>query len=411
MRKPHYSWVVCVLCGFLLFVTIGTVYNGFSIYLPYIREAAGLTATQTSTLVTIRSLTALFAMFTISGYYRVFTPRAGTYLAVLGAAVTYLIFALSKGYFGYCLGVALGGLAYSYGAMVPVSIIIQRWFVAHRGLALGIASTGTGLATVILPPVSTFVVERFSLKAAFGAEAVMILIIGTLIFLLLRNDPKEKGLLPLGVVEELPEETAEAREKKTTGKGSGFSGSVWVLVGGATFILGAVANVGFAHLTLLYDKEGFPTMTVALLISITGFSIAVGKILYGLLTDRVGGNLSTFLTAVVLLIAHALCCLAFNGSVPIAVSAMVLIGLGYPISTLGPSVWAGDMTDPEHYTDALRNLQIMYALGSLVFTSVPGIMADHMGSYVPYYVLCVIFVAVAAGFIVLGYRAAKGKKV
>ena len=58
MRKIHYGWVICVTCTLLLFVTMGTVSNGFSIYLPYIMAERGLTHAQTSSLVTLRCLVA-----------------------------------------------------------------------------------------------------------------------------------------------------------------------------------------------------------------------------------------------------------------------------------------------------------------------------------------------------------------
>ncbi|MFQ8926974.1 MAG: hypothetical protein ACLR53_02705 [Evtepia gabavorous] len=65
MRKIHYGWVICVTCTLLLFVTMGTVSNGFSIYLPYIMAERGLTHAQTSSLVTLRCLVAFVAMLLI----------------------------------------------------------------------------------------------------------------------------------------------------------------------------------------------------------------------------------------------------------------------------------------------------------------------------------------------------------
>lgn len=34
MKHVHYGWVVCITCTLLLFITMGTVSNGFSVYLP-----------------------------------------------------------------------------------------------------------------------------------------------------------------------------------------------------------------------------------------------------------------------------------------------------------------------------------------------------------------------------------------
>ena len=54
MKHVHYGWVVCITCTLLLFITMGTVSNGFSVYLPYIMDERGLTHAQTSSLVTLR---------------------------------------------------------------------------------------------------------------------------------------------------------------------------------------------------------------------------------------------------------------------------------------------------------------------------------------------------------------------
>ena len=61
MKHVHYGWVVCITCTLLLFITMGTVSNGFSVYLPYIMDERSLTHAQTSSLVTLRCLTAFLA--------------------------------------------------------------------------------------------------------------------------------------------------------------------------------------------------------------------------------------------------------------------------------------------------------------------------------------------------------------
>ena len=43
-------------CALMLFTSIGMVGNNFSIFMPFIREAYGITHAQTSSLVTIRCL-------------------------------------------------------------------------------------------------------------------------------------------------------------------------------------------------------------------------------------------------------------------------------------------------------------------------------------------------------------------
>ena len=151
MKQFHYGWVVCVTCTLLLFVTMGTVSNGFSVYLPFILEEKGLTNAQTSSLVTLRCAVSFVAMLGIGFYYKKVSLRVGTGLAACCAGLAFLLYSLAEGYPLFCLGAAVSGLSYGLGSMIPVSILINRWFFRHRALALSICASGSGLATIILP--------------------------------------------------------------------------------------------------------------------------------------------------------------------------------------------------------------------------------------------------------------------
>ena len=54
MKRIFYGWFVVLACALMLFTSIGMVGNNFSIFMPFIREAYGITHAQTSSLVTIR---------------------------------------------------------------------------------------------------------------------------------------------------------------------------------------------------------------------------------------------------------------------------------------------------------------------------------------------------------------------
>ena len=408
MKKVYYGWLVCAAATGLLFITMGTVSNGFSVYLPFIMAERGLTHAQTSSLVTLRCLVSFFAMLVIGWYYRAFSLRVGTAVAACCAGAAFLLYSTAADYRTFCIGAAVSGLSYGFGSMIPVSILMARWFETHRALALSISATGSGIATIVLPPVTTRLVEDLSMPAAFRIEAVFIFVLTALIFLLLRNDPAEKGLAPYGqetapvraadTDRETAEEAAPAASRSLTPK-------MWALMGLVSLCMGGLANPGFSHLSVLYTSEGFSAMTVAAAISGTGLMITLGKLLYGGATDRIGGKRSSLLFGGILLAGHILCCLAFTGSLLLCAVNVVCLGIGYPIATIGPSVWAGDMSSPDRFPTVVRRLQVIYAGGALLFAGVPGILADRFGgSYIPAYILFSVFLALALLFIALAYR-------
>ena len=66
---------------------------------------------------------------------------------------------LMEVYAAYGLGVGLG-IGCSY---VPAVGAVQRWFVRRRGFASGLAVSGIGVGTLVMPPVASFLIERVRL--------------------------------------------------------------------------------------------------------------------------------------------------------------------------------------------------------------------------------------------------------
>ena len=260
MKKMHYGWVICITCTLLLFVTMGTVSNGFSVYLPYIMEEKGLTNAQTSSLVTLRCAVSFLSMLVIGFYYQKVSIRVGTTIAAAAAGVSFLLYSAAEAYPLFCVGAAISGVSYGLGSMIPVSILINRWFYQHRALALSICASGSGIATIVLPPVTTALVENLSMATTFRIEAVAIFLLAAVIFLALRNQPADKGLLPCGQTQA---QEAAAQASVNLGPQRVMTRQMWLLLGCASLFMGALANPGFSHLSVLFTSEGFSSATVA----------------------------------------------------------------------------------------------------------------------------------------------------
>ena len=149
----------CTGCTLMLFVTCGLAFNVFSAAQPYVLAQNGFTNTQTSLITTIRSAAYLLGTFAIGRYYRRLGYRTGCALAAMLACVSFLLFAAAKSLAAYYFAGAVAGVSYALGSMVPASILMRRWFRAHSGLAIGICSAGTGLATVVFSPLFTAIAE------------------------------------------------------------------------------------------------------------------------------------------------------------------------------------------------------------------------------------------------------------
>ena len=148
MRKPHYAWAICAGCTLLLLVSGGLAVNAFSVAQPYILAQNGFTNTQTSMITTVRAAAYLGCMALMPRFYGRLGYRWGTAAAALFGVLAFVLFGAAKQLWTYYLAGLVAGLSYGFGSMVPVSILITRWFREKHGLALGICAAGTGLAAV-----------------------------------------------------------------------------------------------------------------------------------------------------------------------------------------------------------------------------------------------------------------------
>ena len=380
MKKPHYAWVVC-LCGLWMFVcNMGLCSNILSVYLPFI-EAGGLSDSMGSAILSIRCLFSFAVTFLVELYYRKLSLRRGILLASLIGALSAVVYSMGGSAFVYYTGAALGGVCYGLGAIYPVSLLLSNWFHTHRGLALGVSSAGSGVATMVFSPLVSALVLRYSLRATFLLQAGFMLVSGLCIFLLLRDDPAEKGLAPYG---EGGEAAVTGREKAGPGELSRLV--LWMLAL-MMLLVGGAGQAFSGHLSVLAQSCGYGLKAAATVVSLQGLGLVCSKFLSGGMADRFGPKRCTSLLMALFILGCSLVQLMNGVSLFWCYAPVCLMGFGASVYNVGPPLWAGDLSDRAGYPKLLKWLQIFYNLGGILFSAVPGIIADHTGEYKSSYAL------------------------
>lgn len=388
MKNPKGCWRQCAAAALALFCAVGLNVNVFGVYLPYLTKLYGLTHTQTSAFSTLRSLFCCAAILVGRWYYRKLDIRLGFSLAVLVSAVSSLLYAVCGQYWVMCAAACLSGIAFGLGGMYPASILIHRWFLPamHEGLALGICSAATGVASTVCAPIITAVAEKHSVQTAFMAQMLVMLASAAVCFLLLRNRPE-------GAV----------REEKVSAKTAGHAYRIdWMFI--SVIAIGAFGVLGFQYVSMIYTFEGFSAYQVSLLVSIVGLALTVGKFVAGALFDRLGAVRTNRLIFAEVLVGFLLFCLGKIGGFAVAVAAVLLYGMGNCMGTVGLSVYAADLAAKEDYNPTLQLYQFAYPLGALIFGTTPGLIADATGSYRGFYAMLAALCVFSFAVIQLRYR-------
>jgi sugar phosphate permease len=203
-----------------------------------------------------------------------------------GAAVTEL-WQLNL-FWGVLSGVGTGIVAPVLGATVA-----NRWFVARRGLVLGIFGAAASAGQLVTVPALMWLVVEIGWRAGTVVLAAIVLLVLIPVLLLMRDDPEELGLRAYG--EENPAQESPAPEPSTAvaGRGGGnmilraFRSPVFWLLSGSFFICGASSNgiIG-VHFVPHSIDHGIPQVTAASVLALMGAMNFVGTITSGWLTDR-----------------------------------------------------------------------------------------------------------------------------
>lgn len=374
MRKPHYAWAVCFTGTLLLFCNLGFCSNVISVYLPFI-EDTGISGSMGSAILTIRCTFSFLATFFVTKYYEKISLRKGAALATCLGGLGFFVYSIGGSIWVYYLGAVICGIAYGLGTIIPMSLLITNWFNEKKGLAMGIATAGSGLSTVIFPPIVTKLILAFGLKTAFLFQVCCMLFCGLLIFLIARDHPEDIGMTAYG--------DPDAQVKKVPDIEDGFviPRYVYVHLGIMTLLFGGAAFTFTGHLSILTRTSGYSAEMAATVVSIFGFMIMVGKLAFGTISDKLGARKASIIF-ILCFTSGCLCSLLLNGTVKLwCIVLALLIGFGASVFNMGPPLWAGTFASRSGYGKMLRWLQIFYNLGGITFTMIPGIIADHTGEY------------------------------
>lgn len=387
MDKKKYRWIICAGCTLMFFCTAGLGMTGFTVYQPYLISAGGLTNAQASMLTSIRSMFSFLMMFAAGWILDKTDIRAGGTIAVLGIALSLGLYGVADSFPVYAAAAAVAGACYGLGGMLAVSVMIHRWFEDHQGIAIGICSAGSGFSAVVGTPVITWLVERSTMKTAFFIEAGFVAAMAVIVFLVLRDTPSGE--------KKSTEFTAGTGRKKAKRPVMRITARQSAMVMAGALFMG-FTYAASSHISVLYKSEGYSAGEVSLLVSVFGAALFIGKCVYGQAADRLGSFASGNIFFGVLVLGNLMTCFASGGSMMTASASVILVGIGSVLLSVGLTIIADTVAEPQHYAVVVRRIQIVYMLGSMCFGSVPGMIADKTGSYIPAYLLMALFAAAAA---------------
>ncbi|HEX2172636.1 MAG TPA: MFS transporter, partial [Dehalococcoidia bacterium] len=321
----HRGWIV-MLAGFLVGTVAYGVYFSFGIFYPPIIAEFGWSRGVVSGAFSISLAT--YSIFAVPMGFLVdrFGPRVAVVVGgIFFGAGTWLGSWVSEPWHLY----VLYGVITAFGmgaAYVPIVSTVARWFVRRRGLAVGLASLGSGAGTFLVTPLIAQLIATVGWRQAYAVAGVAAGLLIAAGGLFLWRDPAELGLKPYGFEDQPSVRTAGP--------------------GGYIPVNRAVRSSAFWRLTLMFCawwfaslivvvlgadyalSQGADAATAALLLTVIGLGSSLGKVFWGSIGDRIGPRPAYFLATYLELMMYVALIFTRHPVILVGVAAVFAFGYG-----------------------------------------------------------------------------------
>ena len=396
--RLHYAWVIAAIAFCMLLVSAGIRASIGVLILPLEHDfgwSRATVSTAAALSIFFYGFTGPFAAAAVQNFGIVRTLLAALFLLALATAAS---LAMTQPWqlmatWGVMMGIGAGVVS-----LPLATAIVNRWFVHHRGLVVGLLTAAMAAGQLVFLPTLALIAEQggwrpvaMTVTACAGLVAIAAV--------LLREYPADKGLPPLGGLRietpPAPSRTnpllAAVRVLAEVRHSRGF----WLLA--ATFFVCGLSTSGLVatHLIPYCFDNGIPETRGAALLAFIGVFNIVGTTLSGWLTDRFDSRWLLFWYYA--LRGLSLICLPFSGFDAVSLTVFAIFyGLDW-IATVPPTVrLAGDLFGKDRAAVVFGWLLAIHQVGGALAAFGAGYMRTALETYLQSFIISGLACLVAA---------------
>lgn len=246
--------------------------------------------------------------------------------------------------------------------------VVSTWFDRERGRALAAVMAGSGIGSMIFPPIAQVLISVYGWRLAYGVLGSIILLVG----------------LPLATAFLYEPDT---RQSERRFRPAGENESIWRSMFSFPFLAILMALLLFsfatnglnAHWDALLTDRGFPVAQAAMVLSVAGLATLASKLSTGYLLDRffAGRAVAVLLAAC----AGGFLFVVYGQTTWLAFAAALLIGIGMGAESDAVPYLLTRYFSLRKFGELYGYTWTVYAIAGALGPLVMGAMFDRTGSY------------------------------
>ena len=281
------------------------------------------------------------------------------------------------------------GLVANGTAQFAYTRTMLTWFRKHRGFVLALILTGSGIGSIIIPPLTQWTIEHHGWRNAYLLLGGIALLGFPLTALLVRNRPA------------VATNVNRVSDSGSTVSAAMRSVAFWVLA--LITALSAFSENGLVtNMAAILTEHGVTAQAAALALSVRGGSGILGRLGVGLLIDRFSPQ--RIQTSILFVAASGTLILAFASTTNASLFGSALLGIGLGSEADVAPYLLALYFGRKHFSVLYGLTWTAYAIGGGIGPVVVGHLYDHAGSYEPRFIVGLAVVAFAAAAVSLLLR-------
>ena len=390
-RNPNVIFIACILFN----LSIGVLYSwsvlATNMVLPNYEGGFGWTATQAGIPFTVASIAFAIGLL-IGGRIQ---DKIGPRLVVTTGALCIGLGLILAGFMGNSLigitlsfGVLSGlGMGFGYGCATPPAL---KWFhPSRKGFVSGLIVGGFGLSSMGYAPLTTALLNNFTIERTFTILGIGIIVISTAIAQLINNPPT--GYTPI-----IPAKVKAATGATTVTRSADvpwnemiktkrfilifimflLSSSVGLMV------IGAMSNIAESQVGI--TEAG----TLAFLVSFLALTNTLGRVAGGMMSDKIGRVNALYV--IFILQAINLVAFLFYQNLPTLMIGIVIVGFCYGTTLSVMPVICADQYGLKGFGLNYGILFLAWGLSGIMAPVLGNTIYDTTGSFDTAFIICAV---------------------
>ena len=379
MGKRYYAWIIA-FAG-LLIAGAGTgIYNSvLGVFVKPVCEDLGFLRGRFTIYGSICLLVCVVLMPFFGTLLKRFGFRRIALLSTVTCGLALVGYSMASELWHFYTLAFLSGLFINGSGIMAVGILVDKWFIDRKGLATGIAFSGSGLLAAILIPITNRFIELNGWRWGYRFLAcVSLLILVPVLLFIVKDKPEDAGLEPYRINKRA---SAKDNSPQNTGKtrNEAFrTASFWFL---ATALMGiTLCQAGPHVLTVSFLSDiGYSTVFASTVSSIYMLSLTGFKVGMGFLFDRLGSLKGSMLIGGCCVLFPVLALLAAFPAVP-WVYALALSVASSGATVLG-AILTTNFYGGKDFPRIYSVLSMFSYIGAVISSPSFGAIYDATGSY------------------------------